>query len=301
MSEFYYLGIDGGGSKCKASIADADGHLLGSALAGPANPFHGVDQTLHSITSAARGALDNAGLPESTLARLVAGVGLAGVNLPSLYQVINEWPHPFAKLHLTTDLRIACIGAHQRDEGAIIVVGTGSCGYVRADGKECLIGGYGFSLGDQGSGAWVGKEAIKAVLLASDELGPETLLADSIAELLQARGLTLVERMSGKPSSDYARLAPLVFAAAESDDPVALDIVRRGAHYLSAIARKLLSQNPSRLSIIGGLAERLTPWLDVDVVRRISPPLGTPDAGAIMFARMESDLLADRGVRGVAD
>lgn len=296
MVEPYYLGVDGGGSKCKASIAGADGRLLGSALAGPANPFHGVEQTLHSIESAARGALENAGLPESSLATLVAGVGLAGVNLPSLYQVIHKWPHPFAELHLTTDLRIACIGAHQRDEGAIIVAGTGSCGYVRADGKERLIGGHGFSFGDQGSGAWMGQEAIKAVLLASDELGPETLLTDSIADLLQARGLTLVERMSGKPASDYARLAPLVFAASESNDLVALEIVRRGAHYLSDMARKLLSQNPSRLSMTGGLAERITPWLDADVVECLSSPLGTPDAGAIMFARGESTLLASGAV-----
>lgn len=294
MVERYYLGVDGGGSKCKASIADAEGRVLGSAQSGPANPFHGVQQTLHSIESAARGALRNAGLPDSTLGDLVAGVGLAGVNLPSLYQVISEWPHPFAQLHLTTDLRIACLGAHQSDEGAVIVTGTGSCGFVRIGGEERLVGGCGFPYGDQGSGAWLGLEAVKSVLLASDELGPETQLTDLIAGLLEARGVAIVERLSGKPSSEYARLAPLVFAAAETNDPVALAIVQRGADYISAMARKLLIHKPLRLSMIGGLAERLEPWLDADVVGRLARPLGTPDAGALRFAVQQSGLSEGR-------
>ena len=289
-NEHYFLGIDGGGSKCKASIADASGRVLGSALAGPANPLHGVEQTLQSIESAARRALSDAGLPTETLGRLVAGAGLAGVNLPSLYRVITDWPHPFAALHLTTDLRIALLGAHQQDEGAVIVTGTGSCGYVRTAGVDHLLGGHGFPYGDQGSGAWMGLEAIKAVLLASDDLGPKTQLIESVAELLQARGLAIVERMSGKPSSDYARLAPLVFDAAEAGDPVALDILRSGARYISAMARKLLAYQPPRLSLIGGMAERLETWLDRDVAEQLSRPLGPPEAGALLFARQQNTL-----------
>lgn len=287
VAERYYLGVDGGGSKCRASVADAQGRVLGSALAGPANPFHGVEAARQSIEDAARGALEDAGMPSITLGQLVVGAGLAGVNLPSVYRAMSEWSYPFAAFHLTTDLRIACVGAHQSDEGAIIVTGTGSCGYVRVGGEERLIGGYGFSFGDQGSGAWMGLEAIKAALLAVDELGPETRLTGDIADHLGVRGLALVETMSGKASSDYARLAPLVLTAAEADDRVAKSIVEQGAEYISAMARKLLSHNPPRLSMIGGLAEPLTPWLAADVVARLSPPLATPDVGAIMYARRE--------------
>lgn len=289
-NEHYYLGIDGGGSKCKASVADAGGRVLGSALAGPANPLHGVEQTLHSIESAARRALKDAGLPEAALSQLVVGAGLAGVNLPSLYKVISDWPHPFSSLHLTTDLRIACLGAHHRDDGAVIVTGTGSCGYVRSDGKDRLIGGHGFPYGDQGSGAWMGLEAIKSVLLASDDLGPDTVLTESVAELLQARGLGIVERMSGRASSEYARLAPLVFSAAEAGDPVALRILTDGAAYISAMAKKLLAYQPARLALIGGMAERLTPWLEPEVAEALSVPMGPPEDGALLFARQQHDL-----------
>lgn len=293
VKERYYLGIDGGGSKCLASVADADGRVLGSSLAGPANPFHGVEAARQSIESAARGALEAAGLPSVSLDRLVVGAGLAGVNLPGLYRVMSEWDHPFAAFYLATDLRIACIGAHQSDEGAIIVTGTGSCGYVRVGGEERLIGGHGFSFGDQGSGAWMGLEAIRAVLLAADELGPETRLTEDIAGELGASGLALVERMSGRASSDYARLAPLVLNAAEAGDPVARSIVEQGAEYISAMAHRLLSDNPPRLSMIGGLSERLQPWLEADVVARLSSPLGSPDVGAIMYARRQEVSGAD--------
>lgn len=286
-TEHYYLGIDGGGSKCKASIADASGRVLGEALAGPANPLHGLDQTLQSIESAARRALKVAGLPPETLNRLIAGAGLAGVNVPSLYRVMSEWPHPFGAFYLTTDLRIACLGVHQRDDGAVIVTGTGSSGYARVDGIDRLVGGHGFPYGDQGSGAWMGLEAIKAVLLASDQLGPQTDLTQSVADLLQARGIAIVERMSGRPSSDYAKLAPLVFSAAEAGDPVALKILKEGAAYISSLAEKLLEYEPSRLALIGGLAERIQPWLTPDIQKQLSKPLGQPEEGALLFARQQ--------------
>ncbi|WP_347332215.1 N-acetylglucosamine kinase [Marinimicrobium locisalis] len=290
-NEHYFLGIDGGGSKCRASLAEAEGCVLGSALAGPANPLHGLEQTLHSIESAACRALEDAGLPPSALARLVVGAGLAGVNLPSLYKAIRDWPHPFASLYLTTDLRVACLGAHQRDDGAVIVTGTGSCGYVRTDGTDLLVGGHGFPCGDQGSGAWMGLEAIKAVLLASDALGPPTALTESLAEQLQARGVAIVERMAGRASSEYAKLAPLVFSAAESGDSVALRIVEDGASYISEMARKLLAYGPVALALIGGMAERLTPWLASDIAAQLTPPKGPPEEGALLFARQQHALV----------
>lgn len=288
--EHYYLGIDGGGSKCKACIADAHGRVLGTALAGPANPLHGVEQTMRSIESAAQRALRDAGLAPDTIGRLVAGAGLAGVNVPSLYQVMSDWSHPFEAFYLTTDLRIACLGAHQRDDGAVIVTGTGSSGYARIEGVDRMLGGHGFPYGDQGSGAWMGLEAVKAVLLASDQLGPPTSLSESLAELLQARGIAIVERMSGRPSSEYATMAPLVFDAADAGDRVALKIMQEGAAYISAMAHKLLEYEPVRLAMIGGLAERIEPWLAPEIAAQLSKPLGPPEAGALLFARQQHAL-----------
>lgn len=284
-NDVFYLGIDGGGSKCRASIADAGGVVLGEAVAGPANPLHGLERTLESIEQAASRALADSGRHDVTLRQLVAGVGLAGVNLPSLFRAVSAWRHPFAELYLTTDLHIACLGAHQRDDGAVIVAGTGSCGYVGVPGRECVLGGHGFPLGDKGSGAWMGLEAAKAVLLASDGLGPATQLEALLSAELGASGLVMVERLSGAKSSDYARLAPLVLRAAQAGDAAAEAIVREGAGYISALGRKLLDYGPARISMIGGLAEALRPWLTLQLSSRLSAPLGPPEAGALLYAR----------------
>src|SRR5690606_15751499 len=279
LEEPLYLGIDGGGTKCRARIVSAQDEVLGTGVGGPANPLHGVQQTLDSIQTATELALADAGLPASAIQRLIAGMGLAGVNLPSLYDVINNWAHPFKMMFLTTDLHIACLGAHSRDEGAVMVAGTGSCGYSYVKGKATILGAHGFPFGDIGSGAWMGLEAIKAVLLASDNLGPQTSLTESIGDYLQARGAMIVDKMATAKSSDYARLAIFVLDAADQGDAVATAIVRQGADYMSAVAEILWETEPPRMSLLGGLGPRLLPWMKPAVVERLSPPLNQPEFG----------------------
>lgn len=283
--EQLYLGIDGGGTKCRARIISASGRMLGTGVGGPANPLHGVQQTLISIQTATEEALTDAGLPATACNRLIAGVGLAGVNLPSLFDVINQWKHPFQQMYLTTDLHIACLGAHNSADGAVIVAGTGSCGYSYVNGKSTILGAHGFPFGDIGSGAWMGLEAVKAVLLASDDLGPQTLLSELIGEHLHAKGVMIVDKMAGAKSSDYARLAIFVLDAADRNDAVALAIVKQGAAYLSAVAERLWETKPVRMSLLGGLAQRLIPWMLPAVVERLSAPLNQPEFGAVYFAQ----------------
>ncbi|WP_339615982.1 BadF/BadG/BcrA/BcrD ATPase family protein [uncultured Gilvimarinus sp.] len=288
-----YLGIDGGGTKCRAVIVDESGQTLGVGNGGPANPYHGVARALESIDNAADSALRAAGLPREAKAQLVAGLGLAGVNVPSLFQVVQQWDHPFKAQFLTTDLHIACIAAHEQDNGAVIVSGTGSCGFAHVDGKTLTLGAHGFPCGDGGSGAWIGLECVKAVLLDSDQLGPKTALTDLVAEQLQARGIMIVERLNGAKSSDYAKLAPLVFNAAEQGDEIALRIIHEGADYLTAIARRLWSINPPRMSMLGGVSQRIVDWMDKDIAERMSAPLRQPEFGAVHYARTQFAALAE--------
>ena len=286
-TELLYLGIDGGGSKCKARIVDAAHNILGVGIAGPANPLHGVERTIDSMINATAFALEDAGLAQSYQNQLVAGVGLAGVNLPSFYKIMSQWEHPFGKMFLTTDLHIACLGAHRGAEGAVMVAGTGSCGYLYQKGKSKIIGAHGFPFGDKGSGAWMGLEAVRAVLLAHDELGEATQLSSLLREALDAEGLYVVEKMAGARPCHYAKLAPLVLQAADDGDQVAIGIVKEGAEYLSNVGDKLLAESPARLSLLGGLSERLIPWLRKDFAQAIAKPLDQPEAGAIFFAEQE--------------
>lgn len=283
--QILYIGIDGGGTKCRASIMTEDLQVLGTGVGGPANPFHGVQQAKDSIRTAAELALIDAGLPPAAMSQLIAGAGLAGVNVPSLYDVMSIWEHPFKEMHLTTDLHIACLGAHNRDEGAVMICGTGSCGYSFVGDQSLFIGGHGFPIGDKGSGAWMGLEAIQAILLASDDMGPQTSLNYSIGEFLQASGVMIVDRMFGAKQGDYAKFAIFVVDAADAGDAVAISIVKEGAAYMTGVARKLWATNPGRMSIIGGLAPRLIPWMDSDMSANLSPALYQPEFGAVYFAK----------------
>lgn len=283
----YYLGVDGGGSNCRATLCSLQGKILGRGKGGPANPFQSISQAITSIESATAEAISNSGLVDSDVTKVVAGVGLAGVNLPTFYDAVCEWRHPFREMFLTTDLEIACIGAHDGRDGAVIVAGTGSCGYSIMDGQSLTCGAHGFPFGDKGSGAWIGLEAIKAVLLAADDLGPATSLTELISGQLGAKGVYIAEKMAGGGSRRFAELAPAVFDAAEAGDSVAISIIQSGAEYLSEVARKLWLNKPPGMSLLGGLRDRLLPWMDASIVERLSQPVHQPDVGAVLFVHRE--------------
>ncbi len=116
-----FLGIDGGGSKCKAIVMNENDEILGTGISGPGNPLHGFEQATNSITESANLALKDAGLEHINLSELNAGVGLAGVNLPVLFKQMQEWQHPFKQMFLAHDLLIACLGAHHSQDGAVII------------------------------------------------------------------------------------------------------------------------------------------------------------------------------------
>ncbi|WKD49880.1 BadF/BadG/BcrA/BcrD ATPase family protein [Microbulbifer spongiae] len=277
-----YLGIDGGGSKCRARIAGAGREGVG--VAGPANPFQNLARACESIQQAAELALADAGLPANTLGRLVAGAGLAGVNIPHVREQLLAWRHPFSALYLTDDIQIAFLGAHAGAEGAVIVAGTGSVGYSSLNGG-LSIGAHGFPFADKGSGAWLGLKALEAALLALDALGPDTALLPALEEELQARGLGLVGAMAGAGQREYGRLAPRVLAVAEAGDAVAVAIVREGVGYLEQIAERFLARGHSHLCLLGGLADHLLPWLGEKTLQCLQPPRGQPDEGALLYAR----------------
>lgn len=281
-----YLGIDGGGSKCRVVLLDANDQILGEGLGGPANPLRGMKVATDSILNATQQALAVAGLTFNDMSRLIAGAGLAGVNMPQYYQLFSEWQHPFAEFHLTSDLHTACIGAHRGADGAVIIIGTGSCGLADVNGKVLDIGGHGFPYGDNGSGAWFGNQLVHHVLLAKDQIGPSTLMTALLeAELGVSATLDIVSQFMHATPTIYARYAPLVFAAAEQGDAVAQQVIEQGARHIDNIALRLFSLNPTRLSLIGGLAYKVQPYLSAAVQSKITVAEASPEFGAVWFAR----------------
>ncbi len=283
-----FIGIDGGGSKCRAIITDDNSNVLGCGVSGPANAFQNLMLCQQSIIEAAEKALVSANINVSRISELIAGIGLAGVNVPSALKAMLQWQHPFAQLHLTNDLHIACLGAHGGDNGAIIVTGTGSCGYRSVNEQSLMLGGYGLGIGDQASGAWFGQQLVKHVLLSLDKLAPATQMSTLLLNKLNCHhSLAIVESVANQSASFYGQLAVIVFEAAADNDALALSIVQQASDYISAIAQRLCQDQSLDLAMIGGLALTLKPYLSDDVASQLVRPNMPPEMGAILYAKQQ--------------
>lgn len=286
MKKQYYLGIDGGGTKCKARLESVDGQLLGEGLSGPANPVQGLEPALDSILDASHQAIGNAGLSPDNIAQCYAVLGLAGVNLPFYHQQVEQWSHPFAGCHVTTDLYIACKGAHNGQDGAIIIAGTGfNAGLIKQQ-QYTGIAGHGFILGDNGSGARIGVEAIRHTLEYLDGMRQNSpLLQDVMAKLQSNSANIIVEKAISQSPGYYAQFAPLVFEHARQSDPAAVQIINAVAEFIGRIVQRLQQSNPGRCALIGGIAEPIFPWLDNQIQSHLCIPLLSPERGAVLLAR----------------
>jgi glucosamine kinase len=152
----FYIGVDGGGTSCRARIEDAEGRLLGQGAAGAAATRIGADRSMQAVRTASIAATTDAGLLPTALAHASAGVGLAGIDRKGAREALLSFPHPFRNVVYATDANVACLGAHSGRDGGIVVLGTGSVGFARVNGRELRIGGYGFPISDEGSGADLG-------------------------------------------------------------------------------------------------------------------------------------------------
>ena len=101
-------------------------------------------------------AIAQAGLEPPDLSRIHAAVGVAGIRRKGVQEQFTALPHPFASLRFVSDGLIACLGAHRGKDGGIVIVGTGSIGIARVKGNDLSVGGYGFPISDEGSGADLG-------------------------------------------------------------------------------------------------------------------------------------------------
>ena len=254
------IGIDGGGSHCRAWVFNAKGQVLGQGQSGPANPVGGLSESFAAITDAAVAALQDAALPPGMLAQLPLAAGLAGLHLPQFYQQFQQWQHPFASLHLTTDLQIAAYGVHQQQDGAVVILGTGFSALASVGAERIELGGYGFPINCNASGSWFGLEAVKAVLLARDGLAPATVLTERLPDAKTSA--SLANQYLGQGPAVYARLAPLVLQAALDGDAVALRIRAEAVQFVELVVRRLLAVGAPAVGLVGGIAGQLVPLLE---------------------------------------
>jgi glucosamine kinase len=285
------LGVDGGGTGCRARLADVNGQICGEGAAGPANIRFGIRESFAAVMDATEQCLDQAGISLAD-ANIVACLALAGASEPTHLAAARNYRLPFAHTLLTTDARAACVGAHGGLNGGIIIIGTGSIGWGIVAGREHRVGGWGFPISDEGSGAWLGCEAARRVLWAYDGRAPWTPLLKKLLERFEGDPHAVVRWMGQARPRDFAVLAQPVLEYARREDAAALELMRLAAQHIDAIAQRLVALGVSHLALAGGLAAGMEPWLAPATRALLAMPQGDALSGALQLARMEAEALA---------
>lgn len=280
----YYVGIDGGGTSCRARIRDEQGNFIGEAKSGSANIMLGAEIAMESILDSITQAAQQGGLSEKQFAQMHVGLALAGAEHKSSWQKFMALSHPFASIVLNTDAYGACVGAHNGEDGAIMIAGTGSCGIYLQGSEQHVVGGREFPISDQGGGAVMGLRLIQQVLLAEDGIGEKTPLAEHVMAHFDNDVDQIVAWSKTALPRDYGQFSPAIFKHAEQGDSLAIAMLKQTAADVEMFLVALNRKGATRICLMGSIAERIKAWLSPPVQSWVVTPQFDAIEGALMFA-----------------
>ncbi len=292
------LGIDAGGTRTLCVLASDAGDVL-AEIQGPGANLQSageleVEKVLHDLIARAIG---TGPAPASIC------LGMAGVDRPQdadvIQGILRRIGHR-ARIVVVNDALIALEAGVPGQPGTVVIAGTGSIAYGRsADGRGARAGGWGYVLGDEGSGYWLGRLALRAVLRAADGRGEQTGLTDRVlAHYGVAKPRDLVREIyeRGTRPSAIASLAREVGAAADAGDGIAGHLVTVASQELAKAAHSVASRlaieaepvvlSGGTLLGLGQLRRQLTLELSRVLPRaRVLPLTTAPAYGAVYLAR----------------
>ncbi len=277
------LGIDGGGTSCRAAVATDAGEVLGRAKSGAANIRTDLTGARASIVEAARLAFVDAGLDPDRVAETPALLGLAGSNV-GVYRQQIEAILPFERSMVESDALIALEGALGEGDGAIAILGTGTAYMVRRAGVARTVGGWGFLVGDQGSGARLGRDLFEETLLAYDAIRPASPLTRALLAVYSDSPRDIVEFTTSAKPGDFGGFAPMIFDHAARGDAVAEFILSRATGDIEQSLEVLDLRGEEPLCLLGGLAPLYAARLSDPFRARLRPPAQDALGGAIARA-----------------
>jgi glucosamine kinase len=251
-----------------------------------------MEKSFAAVLQATWQCFDQAGLSSRDLPRVTACLALAGASEPAVLAAAQKQNHPFGRTTITTDAHAACVGAHRGRDGGIIVVGTGTIGWAELGGRYFRVGGWGFPISDEASGAWLGCEALRRVLWAHDGRMAWTGLLTALFDQFQRDPHAIVQWTSKALPRDFGSLAPLVVERAVRGDPAGIELMQRAARHVDALAARLIALGARRISLVGGLALHMKPWVSDHTQAHLVPPAGDALDGALQLARVAAESVA---------
>ncbi len=300
----HVLGIDVGGTKTTCLLADGDGRIVATARGRGANLQAAgeleLEKVLHSVMEEA--------IAEDGIIPSAICLGIAGVDRAEDAEVVRAIMRRIgykARSLVVNDALIALEAGIADAAGIVIVAGTGSIAYGRdGQGRAARAGGWGHVLGDEGSGHWIGRRALRAIVREADGRGAATsLTARVLAHFGVERPEELIQKVyhdEFKPSA-IARLAQYVQQARDEGDGVAIGILERSAHELigaaAAVTSRLDMTSDEFTYVLAGGMFRAVPWLREQLTRllpTLAPHSHTyhleaePALGAVRLALAEA-------------
>jgi glucosamine kinase len=278
-----FLGVDGGATRCRARLRDADGRALAEASGAAANIHVDFSAAVAAMRAVVDETLAKAGLGDGDRGRIAMGLGLAGFKQGSDQTRVAAAFPGFRLVCAANDATTACIGAHAGADGGLVIAGTGSAAIARVQGQETIIGGRGFALGDDGSGSHIGLDALRSAMRAFDGLQPTSALTDDILAEFGGDPVAMMNWAREAKPGDFGAFAPRVFQHATQHDPIALGIVNAAARAIGALIGGVVALGAERVAMVGGVGEAMRPYFEPDVAAQLSPPLYDPIDGAILL------------------
>jgi len=309
--DYTIIGIDGGGTRTRAILKRGD-EILSQTTAGTTRVGSvGVGESCERLLTIITDLCDQAELDTSEVDIVVAG--LAGVWLDEekqrsthlLKTLARTQNIPLSDVIITSDAEIAVEGAFGGNNGIVLIVGTGSIAIGKI-GKDKFVrcGGWGIELDDEGSGAWIGREGLTAVVRALDGRGKPTMLTNMLADfnpLIDINNPRTIVKAYAERTFEYQMLTPTVMRCAELGDEVCMDIINRSSLHLVELLNALSPYFKSKqvdVALLGGIVESkslLGRMLESEIRKdkryRIVKPLGTPLDGAILIGNRILDNL----------
>jgi glucosamine kinase len=282
----YLLAIDGGGTKTAGLLQNVATGQCWHAVHGPAQLTNDLQQAVVNVRLLVKDLCQQAAV---TPAELIAVIGLAGAGNPALHKAFSQQlALPFTRWQLTTDARTSLYGANNGQPVAVVAIGTGSVGMrLQADGVEQQVGGWGFNIGDEGGGAWLGRELVRELLWQLDWNNPLTPLLTAVSAQCGASADVLLPWLKQASANSFASLAPLVYQ--HTDEPIAIKLLQRQATAINELAWCCLANQPLPLVLLGGLAQTCKPYLATELQQYIQIAAGDALAGGLVLARALAD------------
>ncbi len=301
----YYLGVDGGGTNCRIRLANENLETLADAAGGRSNlQIEAGEPAYRSIMEGTREAFAKAGIDYAETASTYACFGMAGGRLPSARESFARRNWPFAGVQVYDDIDIARAGAHGGADGAVIIVGTGSAALAMVDGQRHQCGGWGFQIGDQMSGAILGRELVRRAVEAADGLVSGSPLTEAVIAKLGGSIDAVMDwsfpqdprgpmpatagapsTLLGRAPAEFGAFIPMFFDYYDKGDPVAQELMAIELGYIDNYVRWFKARGATRLAAVGGFGTRLYPLLIERYGDFIVRPVSEPLHGAVILAK----------------